>query len=80
MGRHRGRPKGSTACADLPTVTVQPASQCPKCGSPRRGKYYAYRVSNIPGTIDGQPFWRIVWRRCRCLECGQVRIDREYCT
>jgi hypothetical protein len=80
MRTHPGRPKGSRSLPhdDVPVVTITPASRCPQCGSPRREKYYARRVSDIPGTIDGQPFRRIVWRRCRCLECGQVRIDKEY--
>jgi hypothetical protein len=27
---------------------------------------------------DGTLYDSIVRRRCRCLDCGQVRIDKEY--
>jgi hypothetical protein len=26
----------------------------------------------------GTPFAAIIRRRCGCLDCGQVRIDKEY--
>ena len=26
----------------------------------------------------GTPYTAIIRRRCRCLDCGQVRIDKEY--
>ena len=26
----------------------------------------------------GPPYAAIIRRRCRCLDCGQVRIDKEY--
>jgi hypothetical protein len=80
-GRKRGRPKGSrgTPYEALPTVTVRPGSLCPKCGISRRSKYYGRRVLPVSGVADGRPYRRIVLRRCRCLACGQVRIDRELC-
>jgi hypothetical protein len=28
--------------------------------------------------VDGTPYTAIIRRRCRCLDCGQVRIDKEY--
>jgi hypothetical protein len=78
--RKPGRPRGSrnTPPEDIPVVTVRPSSLCPKCESPRRGKYYARRVQIAAGhTDDGKPYTRIVSRRCRCT-CGKVRIDREF--
>ena len=27
---------------------------------------------------DGTPYEAIIRRRCRCLDCGQVRIDKEH--
>ncbi len=63
-----GRPKGrKTEQAEV--VMVQP-SLCPKCGSARREKYND-RTERV---IDGE---RIFWRRTRCLDCGQARIDKE---
>jgi len=36
-------------------------------------------VQKCPGLRpDGTPYAEIVRRRCRCLDCGQVRIDKEY--
>jgi hypothetical protein len=79
--RKRGRPRGSlgTPCEALPTVTVRLGSLCPKCGSSRRSKYYGRRDLPASGVADGWPYRRIVLRRCRCLACSQVRIDRELC-
>jgi hypothetical protein len=28
--------------------------------------------------FDGTPYAAIIRPRCWCLECGQVRIDKEY--
>jgi hypothetical protein len=27
---------------------------------------------------DGTPYTAIIRRRCRCLDCGQVRTEKEY--
>jgi len=36
-------------------------------------------VQKCPGLrADGTPYAAIIRRRCRCLDCGQVRIDKEY--
>jgi len=80
-GRKRGRPRGSRSVSrgELPVVTLQPPSRCPVCQGSRRGRYYSRRVQIAAGHAeDGQPYGRIVSWRCRCLDCGQVRIDREF--
>jgi len=52
-------------------------SHCPKCGSARRSKYWGKLVQKCPALrADGAPYEAII--RCRCLYCGQVRIDEEY--
>jgi len=62
-----------------PVVEIQPPSRCPNCGSARRGDYYGRRVERSIGQApDGHTYWFIVRRRCRCLDCGQVRIDKQY--
>jgi len=36
-------------------------------------------VHKCPGLrADGTPYTAIIRRRCRCVECGQVRIDKQY--
>ena len=74
--RGPGRPKGSKNATD---VVVVERSHCPKCGSSRRSEYWGRLVFNRPGLrADGTPYTAIIRRRCRCLDCGQVRIDKEY--
>jgi len=37
------------------------------------------RPQKCPGLrADGTPYTSIIRRRCRCLDCAQVRIDKEY--
>ena len=71
-----GRAKGSKNAVD---VVVVERSHCPKCGSARRSEYWGRMVQKCPGLRDdGTPYSSIIRRRCRCLDCGQVRIDKEY--
>ena len=58
-------------------ITVEP-SRCKRCGSTRRGDYYGKTEQAFRGEHNGQPFTHIVRRRTKCLDCGQVRIDRAY--
>ena len=74
--RRPGRPKGSTN-ADPDVNTVEP-SRCQRCGSTRRGDYYGKTEQAFQGVQNGLPFTHIVRRRTKCLDCGQVRIDRAY--
>jgi hypothetical protein len=88
-----GRPKGSKNAVDVVVVErSHPAAvasvlwrrggakeACPKCGSPCRSEYWGRVVQKCPGLrADGTPYSSIIRRRCRCLDCGQVRIDKEY--
>ena len=67
-----GRPKGSTNIAAA--GEVEP-SRCPACGSSRRTKY------ENPDRRDysqaGLEYIAIIYRTCRCLDCGQARRDQE---
>ena len=74
--RRPGRPKGSTN-ADADGIIVEP-SRCRRCGSTRRGDYYGKTGQAFRGEHNGQPFTHIVRRRTKCLDCGQVRIDRAF--
>jgi hypothetical protein len=71
-----GRPKGSKNAVDVVVVERSPAAAG---GSSRRSEYWGRMVQNCPGLrTDGTPYTAIIRRRCRCLDCGQVRIDKEY--
>jgi NMD protein affecting ribosome stability and mRNA decay len=71
--RIAGRPRGSKNAVDV----VVERSHCPKCGSSRPSEYWGRLVQKCPGLhADGTPYAAIIRRRC--LDCGQVRIDKEY--
>lgn len=73
MSRKRpGRPKGSTNI-DV-SVLVEP-SRCPNCGSSQRTKYENPERIDFPGS--GLECVAIVYRTCRCVDCGQARRDQE---
>ena len=74
--RGPGRPKESKNAED---VVVVERSHCPKCGSSRCSEYWGRMVQKCPGLrADGTPYAAIIRRRCRCLDCAQTRIDKEY--
>ena len=73
MSRKRpGRPKGSTNI-DV-SVLVEP-SRCPNCGSSQRTKYENPERIDFPGS--GLECVAIIYRTCRCVDCGQARRDQE---
>jgi hypothetical protein len=72
MTRTRGRPKGSTNIVARAEVTP---SRCPACGSSRRTKYENSERRDYRGA--GLPFIALVYRTCKCLDCGQARRDQE---
>jgi hypothetical protein len=78
---HGGRPAGVAPVMNPPTVDVQPASRCPKCLSPERSDYIpgSKTVQVYAGILaDGRRYNRVIRRRCKCLKCGQMRMDRAY--
>ncbi len=70
-----GRPKGKN---DKPAVQTVEPSRCPSCNSTERGHYFGRTVQEHKGIDDGKPYDRIVRRRTKCAQCGQIRIDRTY--
>lgn len=68
----RGRPTGAKNITESADVTP---SRCPKCGSSARSKYLNTQRRNFANA--GTEFIAINYRRCRCLDCGQTRVDRE---
>jgi predicted Zn-ribbon and HTH transcriptional regulator len=73
----RGRPAGSRN-QPRTVVLVRPA-WCPKCGSSKRTPYRLVNVREMPGyTSDGQRYERIVYRDCRCKDCGQLRREAHF--
>ncbi len=75
LKKRRGRPAGSP---NVDTVIDVPASRCPICQSTRRSEYEGRMVQPYAGMQNGSPYTHIVRRRTRCLDCGQVRIDRTF--
>ena len=72
-----GRPKGS-ANKVVDTLEVD-ASRCGRCGSTRRTKYTNHRKISISGvTRSGRIYDKVVWRRTKCLNCGQWRDDKTF--
>ncbi len=45
------------------------------CGSTRRTGYTSIVTRELNGAIDGHPYTHIVWKRTRCSDCGQTRVD-----
>jgi uncharacterized Zn finger protein len=72
MSRKRGRPKGSANIAAQ--AEVEP-SRCPSCGSSQRTKYENPERRDYSGC--GLEFVAIIYRTCRCMDCGQARRDQE---
>lgn len=71
----KGRPKGSPNVSAVVDVQL---SQCPRCESTRRSEYLDRQLQEYSGTNLGRKYNRIVRRRTRCLDCGQLRIDRAF--
>ncbi len=81
MARRRkpGRPKGSTN-REYETAEVV-VSRCLKCGSTNRLRYGEMgepRVVKHNGVHDGVAYARVVWRKTKCIDCGQHRIDKSW--
>jgi hypothetical protein len=49
-------------------------SRC-TCGSSRRTPYTNTYTRDYSG--QGLPFVAIIYRACRCMDCGQARRDQE---
>jgi hypothetical protein len=60
-------------------VNIVERSRCKKCGSVNRAPYFNVRRLDYAGvTPDGRTYKQVVWRRTRCLDCGQYRDDKSY--
>lgn len=55
--------------------TVVRPGRCPKCESTRRAGYTSIVTRDIAGTIDGHAYTHITWKRTKCRDCGQHRVD-----
>ena len=74
-----GRPAGVKSEKDPPVVELVTPSRCPRCGSGKRSDYWSRHVQEFAGVLpDGRPYTRIVRQRCRCSNCGQIRVDKRY--
>jgi len=73
--KKRGHPRGPNQV--LPVV-IRSLTSCPKCGSTERTEYSNTRSLPSCGVRDGKPYNLVVWRYCRCLGCGQARVDKTF--
>lgn len=73
-----GRPEGSKN-KSYDQATANP-SRCRPCGSTERAPYMGSPVEHkITGVdLQGHHYTHVVFRRTKCLNCGQVRTDRSY--
>jgi len=74
-----GRPKGSKN-VQAPLVPVELA-HCPKCGSTDRQRIPGRSPRVFPHAgLNGQgrPYTAVIWRHCRCSQCGQRFVERAY--
>ena len=78
------RRKPATPKLGKPRKTKTPVvdavkTRCPKCESTDRTEYSGTKTRDIAGRLpDGTEYQKIHWRRCRCGNCGQARVDREF--
>jgi hypothetical protein len=62
----------------MKSIVEQPKSRCVQCNSTERSGYTNTETKQISGIRDGQPYNRIVWRRCKCSSCGKHRVDKSF--
>lgn len=75
--KNTGRPRGSRN-KDVAVVDTE-ATSCPSCGSSNRAPYWGKMRRELSGTtVDGRIFEAITYRRTRCQDCDQHRVDREF--
>jgi len=61
-----------------PIATAVP-TRCPRCGSTNRDPYHNTRRLDTTGTLPcGSVYSAVIWRRTRCHDCGQTRIDKTW--
>jgi hypothetical protein len=74
LGEPRPTPEAPAA------VNPVPASRCRKCQSTLRSCYSNTKRQTISGIEPGTHlhYTAVVWRTCRCGNCGQARVDRTY--
>jgi len=55
--------------------------RCPACQSTNRSPFIpgGTTTQEIEGNDpQGEPYDAVVWRKCKCLDCGQLRTERSY--
>lgn len=75
--RKPGRPKGAKTM-DAEVVEVE-QTKCPSCGSTQRSPFFGTpNHIDASGEHDGLLYSSVTFRRCKCLKCGQVRIEKTF--
>lgn len=74
MSKQKGRPKGAKNVSENQTVVLP---QCGSCGSSERTPYQKVNEVEHGGkTAEGEEYTHIVFKRTKCKNCGQQRVDR----
>lgn len=76
VAKRRGRPLGSKN-EQRKIVLVRPAA-CPACGSTRRRPYKVVMTRAMAGRVGEQEYTHIVYRDCRCADCGRPRREAHF--
>ena len=71
--------KPGTPNREYDQVVTYPG-RCKRCGSTNRSPYFGDKIEHAVTGIDpaGNPYDTVVWRRTKCLDCGQVRKEMSY--
>lgn len=73
-----GRPKRSENRQYATSTTILSRCPNPNCLSTDRSAYQKTERHEVKGMENGMPYNAVVWKICRCLQCGQWRKDRAY--
>ena len=54
------------------------AAKCIKCESAKLKVVKKIREQDYAGVHEGKTYKKVIFRRVKCLECGQFQIVKEY--
>jgi len=72
QGKKR-KPEAADKQVEVATVT-----HCRKCGSTNRAPYHNTVTHSIRGSHADREYDTILYRRTKCSDCGQVRVDKSH--
>lgn len=70
------RPKGSKT-QNIPVINRPEPIHCPVCGSIEKEGALQTITYPYAGIVNGREYTKVIRRRIRCADCGQIRIERS---